>query len=50
MAGIYIPDIEFPPYPWTGQLVVVLKEDGTAHFTKAETLERKTVKWEWVEK
>lgn len=45
MEGIYIPDIEFPPYPWSGMLVVVLEEDGTAHFTKAETLEHKTVKY-----
>lgn len=43
MAGIYIPDIEFPPYPWTGMVVLVLKDDGTAHYTKAETLEQKTV-------
>ena len=45
MAGIYIPDIEFPPYPWTGMVVLVLKGDGTACYTKAETLEHKTVKF-----
>ena len=50
MAGVYIPDIEFPSYPWSGILVVVLKDDGTAHFTKAETLEQKSVKFTVVPK
>ncbi|MBO5645493.1 MAG: hypothetical protein J6S59_00105 [Clostridia bacterium] len=45
MAGIYIPDIEFPPSPWTGMVVLVVKDDGTACYTKAETLEQKTVKY-----
>lgn len=45
MAGVYIPDIEFPRHPWTGMVVLVLKEDGTACYTKAETLEQKTVKY-----
>ena len=41
MSGIYIPDVKFPPKPWSNILIVVLNGDKqTANFTLAENLER----------
>ena len=41
MSGIYIPDVKFPPKPWSNILIVILNGDKqTANFTLAENLER----------
>jgi len=41
MSGIYIPNIKFPPKPWSNMLILVLDGNkGTARFTIAETLEK----------
>ena len=41
MSGIYIPEVKFPPKPWSNMLIIVLDGDkGTAQFTLAENLEK----------
>lgn len=41
MSGIYIPNVQFPPKPWSNRLIVVLDGDKrTAQFTLAENLEK----------
>lgn len=41
MSGIYIPEVRFPPKPWSNMLIIVLDGNkGTAQFTLAENLEK----------
>ena len=41
MSGIYIPEVLFPPKPWSNMLIIVLDGDKrTAQFTLAENLEK----------